>query len=896
MDGTRLRPKPKGVRRLYSREIRCDPRHPLAFTSLRRVILLGLIAAAAGSVRAQLSATIDATSAATPVPRGFAGCSVEMSTIGPWSGTYVAGSPALFDQSLVNLLNLLGQYEGPPVIRVGGNSQDRSWLQASDGAVIPPFNYSAAPTPNAYTPNQINGLAWVQRLTGAPFTIGLNMGGDLPAEALEQMLAFKGLFDANGIAAFDVGNEPDVTDFASYRPAGWNESLYQADLVSFLNVLVPAAPGTSFAGPALAGTSWLPTQATTAFNALLSATSGRLAFVTVHRYIANGQAPPADPIGSLFAAANSSGIAAAYAATQASAAAQGGLPVRVNETNTFYNGGLAGVSNAMASALWVADVLGSYAKAGIAGANFHGGASGPYTPFTMTASASGITVQAQPVYYGMMLFAQFMQNGAGLIPSPAAGVSADLASVYASRDNAGALRVLVINKSQTAALTTTLALANLGGRYQVQGKLLLLLAPSLSATSGLTLNGQSYDGNGNVVGSATPTVIPAQPAGSSAFAFSVPVGSAGIFVLEVQNPVSPSVTVQANSTTVNPGGPAAFTASAAGTAPFAYQWSFNGAPIPGATSARFVVPAAQSSNAGSYTVTVSNPAGSVASTPVSLAVQALPTRLVNVSSRAQVLAGASPLTVGFVLGGTQSRTVLIRAAGPALTAFGLSSPLPHPALTLFSREGYQFGANTGWSSATNASAVAAAAATYAFPFATGSADSAILATLAPGAYTAQVVDATGASGTVLLETYQADAGFGTGRLINLSTRANVGTGANVLTSGFVVSGPTAKSFLVRAAGPALGAFGVSNLLAAPVLQIFGSGSSLIASNTGWDKNGQGAVVAAAAAATGAFAFPAGSADSALVITLPPGPYTAQVSGANGTTGTALVELYEIPGS
>jgi len=81
-----------------------------------------------------------------------------------------------------------------------------------------------------------------------------------------------------------------------------------------------------------------------------------------------------------------------------------------------------------------------------------------------------------------------------------------------------------------------------------------------------------------------------------------------------------------------------------------------------------------------------------------------------------------------------------------------------------------------------------------------------------------------------------------------------------------------------------------------VLQIFGSGSSLIASNAGWDKNGQGPVVTAAAAATGAFPFPAGSADSALVITLPPGPYTAQVSGANGTTGTALVEVYEIPGS
>jgi len=853
--------------------------------------------AAAATARAQLSATVDANGAATPVARGFAGCSVEMSGIGPWAGTYVPGSPALFDQSLVNFLNLLGQYEGPPVIRIGGNSQDRSWLQAGDGAVIPPFNYTLAPTPNAYTPDQINGLAWVQRLTGAPFTIGLNMGGELPPEAVEQMVAFQGLFDASGIAAFDVGNEPDESDFTSYRPAGWNESRYQADLINFLNVLGAAAPGASFAGPAVGGTGWLPTSATSAFNALLSATSGRLAYVTAHRYIANGEAPPADPTGTLLQASNSSAIAANYTATQASAASHGGLPVRINETNTFYNGGLAGVSNAMASALWVADVLGSYAEAGIAGVNFHGAASGPYTPFTMTASAGGITVEAEPVYYGMMLFAQFIQNGASLIPSPASGVSANLASVYASRDSAGALRVLVINKSQTAAVTTTLSFANLAERYQPQGKLMLLLAPSLSATTGLTLDGQSYGGNGNIVGSPAPTAVSAQAAGSSTFAFSVPFGSAGIFVLDVQTPVNPAVTVQATAATVNPGGPVAFTASATGSAPFAYQWSFSGAPIQGATGFRFVIPAAQLANAGSYTVTVSNAAGSATSAPAILAVQSLATRLINVSSRTQLVSSGGPLAVGFVIGGAQSRAVLIRAAGPALTGFGISSPLPHPSLTLFSSEGYQFGANTGWSTAANASAItAAAAATYAFPFAAGSADSALLVTLAPGAYTAQVTDASGSSGAVLVETYQADSGFGTGRLINISTRASVGMGANVLTSGFVVSGPAANSFLVRAAGPALAGFGVSGVLTAPLLQVFGPGSSVIASNAGWDKNGQGPAVSAAAAATGAFAFPAGSADSALVITLPPGNYTAQVSGANGTTGTALVEVYEIPGS
>jgi hypothetical protein len=216
---------------------------------------------------------------------------------------------------------------------------------------------------------------------------------------------------------------------------------------------------------------------------------------------------------------------------------------------------------------------------------------------------------------------------------------------------------------------------------------------------------------------------------------------------------------------------------------------------------------------------------------------------------------------------------------------------------LVSSEGFTFGTNTGWSTASNASDISAAeASSYAFPFAANSADSAMLVTLAPGAYTAQVTDAKGSSGVALVEVYQADTGFGTGRLINLSTRSYVGTGANALVSGFVVNGPTSKSFLIRGVGPALAPLGVSGALTTPILQVFGSNGTVVASNSGWDANGQGPAVAAAESVTGAFTLPAGSADAALVLTLAPGSYTAQISGANGSTGIALVEIYEIPGS
>lgn len=130
------------------------------------------------------------------------------------------------------------------------------------------------------------------------------------------------------------------------------------------------------------------------------------------------------------------------------------------------------------------------------------------------------------------------------------------------------------------------------------------------------------------------------------------------------------------------------------------------------------------------------------------------------------------------------------------------------------------------------------------------------------------------------------------KLLNISSRGLVGTGANLLIAGFVVGGSTPKTVLVRASGPALAAspFNVPGTLADPQLQLY-SGSSLLASNDGW---GGGAPIVAAAAAVGAFAWSdPGSNDSALLMTLSPGAYTAVVSGASGDTGVSLVEVYDV---
>jgi hypothetical protein len=130
----------------------------------------------------------------------------------------------------------------------------------------------------------------------------------------------------------------------------------------------------------------------------------------------------------------------------------------------------------------------------------------------------------------------------------------------------------------------------------------------------------------------------------------------------------------------------------------------------------------------------------------------------------------------------------------------------------------------------------------------------------------------------------------TPRLINLSARGPVGTGSGILVGGFAIGQGTPETLLIRAVGPALTTFGFRFVLLAPVLSLFDSSGKMIQTNQGWST---GTATAAIMSSAGAFALPSGSADSAIVVTLPAGVYTAQVSGAGATTGSALLEIYEV---
>jgi sugar lactone lactonase YvrE len=382
-------------------------------------------------------------------------------------------------------------------------------------------------------------------------------------------------------------------------------------------------------------------------------------------------------------------------------------------------------------------------------------------------------------------------------------------------------------------------------------------------------------------------------------------GSGNVYVADTGNSTmrkgslsaAPQISAQPTSQFTSVGGSATFSVTASGSSAISYQWSFNGSAIGGATGSSYTVSNAQASNAGNYSVTITDADGSVTSSTVTLTVGtgSSGARLINISTRAQVGTGPNILIPGFYISGTGTETLLIRADGPALTAFGVSGALAAPALSVYDAAGTLVAQNTGWSTGTSANTAQIASVSAqvgAFAFQAGSADCAVIVNLAPGAYTAHISGVGSTSGVALAEVYEVSS-TGT-RLSNISTRAQVGTGANLLIPGFVVSGAGTEQVLVRADGPALSSFGVSGNLLQPSLQIIDHGGATVASNTGWSTSSNAAEIPNIAAEVGAFALVANSGDSAEVVNLSAGSYTMQVSGVGNTTGVALAEIYEVP--
>ncbi len=435
------------------------------------------------------------------------------------------------------------------------------------------------------------------------------------------------------------------------------------------------------------------------------------------------------------------------------------------------------------------------------------------------------------------------------------------------------------------AVTTTLAA---GGRFVLP----------INVTGGGTYAYQWYLNGLRLAGATANPYVVASLAASDAGLYTVDVTNAlgttrlTAGTITVGNAGSPVLTLQPIAKNVVPGGTFTVAASATGTG-LAYQWLRNGTVLPGETGAILLRNNASASDAGNYSVRVTNAAGTVTSSAATITLSAAASRPANISVRTAVATGATVIP-GFVVQGTGTKRVLIRAVGPGLAAFGLGGTMPDPKFAVF-QGSTQVAANDDWSAANIGSAFSA---TGAFALPAGSKDSALVTDLAAGRdYTVQVTNATGTGGIVLIEVYDADAlrGTSTSKLVNVSVRGQTAPGDDILTLGLVIGGEGPRTLLVRGIGPKLAAFGVTGTVADPRLQIFDSQQRAILANDDWSGADFVSELALATTYVGAFPLDAGSKDAATLSLVQPGAYTIQVVGASAApTGEALVEVYEVP--
>jgi hypothetical protein len=284
-----------------------------------------------------------------------------------------------------------------------------------------------------------------------------------------------------------------------------------------------------------------------------------------------------------------------------------------------------------------------------------------------------------------------------------------------------------------------------------------------------------------------------------------------------------------------------------------------------------------------------------ATTPAAIPAQALntstptptppttPAQLQNISTRARVLTGDNVLIGGFIITGTDPKRVIVRALGPSIKVNGttISGALQDPTLELHSGNGTLLFSNDDWRDAPNAAEIQS----------TGLAppddrESAILMTLVPGNYTT-IVRGKNGTGIGLVEVYDLDTAA-TSKLANLSTRAFVDTGNNVVIAGFVLGNNSGNDHVViRGLGPSLSSFGIPGALADPTLELRDDNGTLLIADDDWQDNGaQAAEIIAAGLA------PCNPKESAIAATLPPGSYTAILRGVNNGTGVGLVEVYD----
>jgi hypothetical protein len=269
----------------------------------------------------------------------------------------------------------------------------------------------------------------------------------------------------------------------------------------------------------------------------------------------------------------------------------------------------------------------------------------------------------------------------------------------------------------------------------------------------------------------------------------------------------------------------------------------------------------------------------------------------NISTRGFVQMGENVMIGGFIVQGSGPKTIIIRAIGPELTQYGITNALADPRLELHNGAGTLIGSNDNWQTTIVGGVITSnqvSGIQNSGHVPTAASESAIIANLQPGNYTAIVRGVNNTTGVALVEVYDLNAGT-TSILSNISTRSFVQTGQNVMIGGFIVQGSEPKRVIVRGIGPELTQHGITNALADPTLELHNGTGALIGSNDNWQTTIIGGVITSNQVSDiqNSGHTPTAASESAIIAELQPGNYTAIVRGRNNTTGVALVEVYDL---
>jgi hypothetical protein len=430
-----------------------------SFVKAFGALVLGIVALArADAVPVEVTTT---RTVSQPIASGFAGFSYEKNTL---------YSP-LFSGSNAGLIALF-QRLGPGLLRVGGNSVDQTHWNSTGAGLVK----------GVVSPPDLQRLAAFLRAADWKVLYGVNMGTSTPDSAAMEAAAADSIL-GDRLEAFEIGNEPDLYHSNGLRPATWTYGNFRAEWDSFAVAVKASAAGVPLTGPAAADQiSWVDSFA----HEEPKSTS----LLTMHYYLANGE-DSTSTVAKLLAPAPSRTNTLLLLDGYAQYA---GLPYRMAETNSYYNGGAPNVSDAYGSALWVLDYLFTLARCGASGANFHGGGSGPgYTPIA-NSSSTGSVVQVRPEYYGISLFTLAAKgNLRGTTVSDSTALSA-----WSVDDSDGTTRIVLLNVDT---LDTVLASVHPGTGF-VQATALALRGTSIDSVRGVTLGGDTIGVDGSWSGAS----------------------------------------------------------------------------------------------------------------------------------------------------------------------------------------------------------------------------------------------------------------------------------------------------------------------------------------------------------------------------------------------------------